>query len=460
MKRKINILIIASLAAVIALSSVQYYLITNTFQLKKDAFINKVKSQMKFIDVNQRVESWDEAYNDALSGLLDQYQNGLLPKEKFLGDASKFIDSLNIKFTAFYEKSMEELNFKYEVNYQEQLNSVILFREPANDTILSPNSESVLLFGTELNPKTRIGFNTNKWSSNVYSDDENDITPNRSLHFEVRSESFIDIPEWRSVVLQQMIGLLSLSVVSILVVIFLFIYALRSIIKQKKISDIKTDFINNITHELNTPLATLSIATKSLHQKKVQEDQTLLKNTISTIDRQRNRLQNLINQVWNNSLGIEDIQLEKTSVVSTTFLQTLINDYRLSKNDIAIESQLEESNSLVEVDQFHMTTALLNILDNAVKYGGTEISITSKTMNNQLQVSIQDNGIGISKEQLKRVFEKFYRAENQDIHNIKGLGLGLYYVHQIVKAHEGSIVLESKLKQGTQVLINIPIKKA
>lgn len=460
MKRKINILIITSLIAVIALSSVQYYLITNTFQLKKDAFIDKVKSQMKFVEANERVETWDEAYNDALSSLLNRYQDGILPKEKFLSEASLFVDSLNIKFAAFYQKSMEELNFEYQVNYQEKLKSVVVFQNTKNDTILSPDSDGLLLFGTELNPKTRIGFNTNKWSSNVYSDNEDNITPSRSLHFEVRSESFIDIPEWRSVVLQQMIGLLLLSVGSILVVIFLFIYALRSIIKQKKISDIKTDFINNITHELNTPLATLSIATKSLHQKKVQENEALLTNTISTIDRQRNRLQNLIDQVLSNSLGIEDIQLEKSSVMSTSFLQTLINDYRLSKKDIQIENQLEEDGSWIEVDQFHITTALLNILDNAVKYGGTEIVFSSKTTDNSLQISIKDNGIGISKEQQKRVFEKFYRAENQDIHNIKGLGLGLYYVHQIVKAHEGSIELQSRLQQGTQVLIKIPVKKA
>ena len=458
MKRKINILIIAAIVALITLSSIQYYLISNTFQLKKDTFIKEVKSQLKFIEVNERLESLDDSHNALITEILENYQTGALPKEKLFSKMKQFNDSLNAEFESYFENTLKEKSFPYAVNFQEQIISAVILKPTGNDTILSPKSDGILLFGSPLDPKTRISFNSNQWTSNSLSeDDENLLEANRSLHFEIRSNSYIDIPEWRSAVLKQMTGLLSLSVISILTVILLFIYALSSFIKQKKVADIKTDFINNITHELKTPLATLSVATKTMQKEPVLGNRELLSTTIQTVDRQRNRLQNLIDQVLNNSLGFKDISLTTSVVSSNTLLQNLVTDYRLTNSSIQIKTQLETTDTPLTIDKFHITTALLNVLDNAVKYGGKSIIVSSKSFKDMFNISIEDDGMGISKEEQNKVFDKFYRVGNTDIHITKGLGLGLYYVHQIIKAHKGSITLESKVGAGTKININIPI---
>lgn len=456
MKKKINILIIASLAALITLSIIQYYLISNTFQLKKDTFIKEVKSQLKFIEVNERLESLDDSYNDLISDLLKDYQGGQLPREKLLSKVKDFNDSLNVEFISYFENTLKERNFPYNVNYQEQIISAIIMKPNANDTILSPKNNSILLFGIALDPKTRIDFNSNKWTSNSFSEDDV-LAVNQSLHFEIRSNSYIDIPEWRFEVFKEMSGLLLLSVMSILTVILLFIYALSSFIKQKKVADIKTDFINNITHELKTPLATLSVATTAMQKETILSNRELLKTTVQTVNRQRNRLQNLIDQVLNNSLGFRDIKLKIEGVSSNELLQNLISDYQLTNDTIRINPQLALTDTTLSIDKFHMTTAILNVLENAVKYGGQSIIVSSEKINGSFQIIIEDDGIGISKEEQKKVFDKFYRVGNTNVHNTKGLGLGLYYVSQIVKAHNGFIEIESTVKEGTKVTINIPI---
>ena len=254
-----------------------------------------------------------------------------------------------------------------------------------------------------------------------------------------------------------MFWVLFLSFLSIITVIGLFAYALYSLVKQKKNAEIKTDFVNNITHELKTPLATLSIATKTLQQKGVSDNKEIFNSVVDTINRQRIRLQNLIDQVVNNSLGYEQINLSKEKVVVQKHLKSLIDDYKIQKKEVAITFKYPETNVNLNLDTFHFNTAILNLLDNAIKYGGNTIDITLKKENNNSVLVLKDNGIGIVKSNHKKIFDKFYRVNNTTIHNVKGLGLGLYYVHQIIKAHEGTIQVDSELKMGTTITIKIPV---
>ncbi len=459
MKTKINILIVTSVIAILTLSAIQYYLISNTFQLQKDAYLKRVKKELKFIEMNERKDDWDNIYLSKTQNLIKSHQKGLLSKEEMLFKFSKFRDSLNNGFMNYFKEELKKTNLKFPVKYQQQITGVVLLGNINNDTIVSPKGDGFLLFGDELNPKTRIGFNSGKWNSESTSKQDKDsvLVTEERIHLEIRSNSYIDIPEWRTAVLQEMTGFLSLSVLSVLTVIGLFIYALSSFIKQKKITDIKTDFINNITHELKTPLATLSIATKTLQQEAVLQNKEIALSTVKTIDRQRNRLQNLIDQVLNNSLGFQEITLNKSTVFGKHFFQNLINDYKLSKESISVESHFDESNAQLFIDKFHIATAILNVLDNAVKYGSEQLKIRTKIIDNSFQITIEDNGIGIAKEHQKKVFDKFYRVENTNIHNVKGLGLGLFYVHQIIKAHNGTIELNSKEDKGTTIIINLPL---
>ena len=458
MKQKMNILIIASLLAIIALSSIQYHLIVNTFELKKQLFKKEAKQQLSYIETDIHSDLWDDIFLEKMENILTQYQKRKISRKKVYEEFIVFRDSLNGVFNEHYNREIKKRNFDFRIDYQQDINSLILIDSINNDTLISSRNEPFLLLGSALSPTTRWNFNTGHWDSHSTSKENTDsiMINNKSIHLDIRTDSYIDVPNWRQEVFSRMWKMLVLAGISIVTVIGLFLYALSSLIKQKKNADIKTDFINNITHELKTPLATLSIAVKTLQEQGVLENKEVLYSTINTVDRQRKRLQELIDQVLNSSLGYESIVLHKETVIDKLWLIPLINDYRLNKAEIDLKLDLVNDDVTLAIDNFHLSTTILNVLDNAIKYGGTVIDVSTSLVDGFYFIKIKDNGVGIEKLQQKKVFEKFYRIENQNIHNVRGLGLGLYYVNEIIKAHKGEILLESKLGIGTSITLKIP----
>ena len=149
------------------------------------------------------------------------------------------------------------------------------------------------------------------------------------------------------------------------------------------------------------------------------------------------------------SLGENEIELQKEKIDAESFLNTIVADFKIAHPKITIEPLFNTKSTILVLDKFHLTTALLNVLENAVKYGSTAITIQTELIKNQYNISIKDNGIGISKNKHSLLFDKFYRVEQGNLHNAKGLGLGLYYVNQIIKAHQGSIAVISDLGKGS-----------
>jgi two-component system sensor histidine kinase VicK len=148
--------------------------------------------------------------------------------------------------------------------------------------------------------------------------------------------------------------------------------------------------------------------------------------------------------------------LQKEKINSEVFLNSIINDFKISNPSISISTEFCTTEISLFLDKFHLTTAIQNVLENAVKYGCNSINIRTSLINNQFNISIQDNGIGISKSNHSMLFDKFYRVEEGNLHNTKGLGLGLYYVNQIIKAHKGTVAVISDLGKGAVFNISIP----
>jgi signal transduction histidine kinase len=260
---------------------------------------------------------------------------------------------------------------------------------------------------------------------------------------------YVSVIDWETIILERMRMVLLLSLLSILTIIILFVIAIKALIKQKKVTDVKTDFINNITHELKTPLTTLGISTKILERKDIRDNEAQFNTILHTISRQNNRLQSLIDQVMANSLGENEIELQKEKIEIESFLHSIIADFRIAYPKVIIETHFCSPKTNLVLDKFHLTTAILNVLENAVKYGSSTITIKTEILKNQFNISIKDDGIGISKNKQSLLFDKFYRVEQGNLHNAKGLGLGLYYVNQIIKAHQGSIAVMSNLGKGS-----------
>ncbi len=232
-------------------------------------------------------------------------------------------------------------------------------------------------------------------------------------------------------------------------------------IRQKKISDIKTDFINNMTHEFKTPIATISIAADSITNSRVISEPETIKNFTRIIKEENNRMNTRVEQVLQMALlDSRDFRLRQELVDMNYLLEKTVEHYRLQveKREGSITTRLEAEHSVVEADEDHLRNVLLNLLDNANKYSITkpEIEVFSFNRSGKYIFGVQDTGLGMSHEAQRKVFDKFYRVTSGNIHNIKGFGLGLSYVKAIVLAHHGEIGIQSEPGKGSRFEISLP----
>ena len=251
-----------------------------------------------------------------------------------------------------------------------------------------------------------------------------------------------------------------ISTIVFLVLIF-FGFSLATIIKQKRLSEVITDFINNMTHELKTPIATISLSSEMIMRLDTDDDLEKAKKYAGIIFKENKRLETQVERVLNiSTLDTENTTLNKKSL---DFHELLVEvkdtfDFNQLANGGKILIENNASVFTIQADPIHITNVVYNLLDNAVKYSTTKpvISITTKNERNHLVIEIKDNGIGIRKEDLKMIFDKFYRVSTGNIHDIKGFGLGLFYVKLIINEHNGSIDVKSKLGEGSTFTIKLP----
>jgi len=248
----------------------------------------------------------------------------------------------------------------------------------------------------------------------------------------------------------------------VLLVSFFFIYSLVIIFRQKKVSEVKNDFINNMTHELKTPISTISLSSEMLLQK-ADISQEHVKKYANIIFEENKRLEQQVERVLNVAkLDKNELVLNKEIIDIKEILFQLkenFETFQKASNSQLLLSLSEGSHSL-NGDPVHLTNVLYNLMDNAVKYseGAIHIAITTEVSSSHLIIEFEDKGIGISKEHQKSIFDKFYRVPTGNVHNVKGFGLGLYYVKLIVEGHGGKILMRSIPKEGTVFTIKLPFK--
>lgn len=464
MKRKFSLLISISIVALIALSGIQAYLISNTYTLKKKDFLRETDALVSKINDHPLLDSlYFEGWGEDLALHISDYENNRISKDEVLRRQKEQADQLNRLYTTLFEQELEALDLGFEVDYHRSLETIVVYENATLDTIYHNRSNKpMVLFGTNFDHDEAVNNDNSRWfSEQEYITTQGDEVLTKTYDLEIRSANMMLIKDWRSIVLGRMAILLIGSVLLFLFVIGLLYYAIKGLIKQKKITDVKTDFINNITHELKTPLATLAVATKSLQTPAIQNNASAFEDTLSIVTRQNTRLQKLIDQVLTNSIHGSKLVLHKENLVDNQFFKAVIQDFKLAHQHapMTLIEKIYTPEVLLRIDRFHMTTALLNILDNAVKYAKDEIEIkiTTKVKNNQYHIQISDNGIGIPSKEQEAIFEKFHRVVASNVHDVKGLGLGLYFTKQIILAHRASISLSSTPGQGSSFNIILPL---
>lgn len=252
------------------------------------------------------------------------------------------------------------------------------------------------------------------------------------------------------------------AIVFMIVIIAAFYVTVKSLLNQKKLSEIKSDFINNMTHEFKTPLATISLAVDALRNEKVQSDKEKAKYFSNIIKEENIRMNKHVETILQAALmEKQELQLNLVPLQVHEVIQNVLENYQLQlkEKEADVQLLLNAKNDMISADEVHFTNLVSNLIDNAIKYSNDKLRITISTHStkNHVIVRVADNGIGMSKESVKRIFEKFYRAHTGNLHNVKGFGLGMSYVKTVIDAHKGKIKVESTPGKGTSFTIEMPL---
>ncbi|HEX8038555.1 MAG TPA: HAMP domain-containing sensor histidine kinase [Chryseosolibacter sp.] len=271
----------------------------------------------------------------------------------------------------------------------------------------------------------------------------------------------VQFPNREAQLINQM-GIWSFSSLVLLLVILFFAYTLFVILKQKRLSEIQKDFINNMTHEFKTPISTIAVSTEVLKNPDIIRQPERLLSYTTIIEKENARLKHQVERVLQMAkLDKEDIGLKKEQVDLHQIIHETVQNIALplQEKQGRIVCHLDATHPLIEADRLHLSNVLYNLVDNAIKYCKTapEIVIRTSRIRNFLCLEVQDNGLGIARENQKKVFQKFYRVSTGDVHDVKGFGLGLHYVKSIVTAHKGTIKLKSDLGIGSIFEISLPV---
>lgn len=434
-KRAIGFVIGLATIALVGLSIVQVKSLNSSIETNRQIFLQKVDLCSGMIGEDF---SRDQSYTSELHTAVQKLRitgklNDPVINEKLHG----LIDNVFAHYSL-------DLPYEYAI-YEHDVNN----RSGDFNFVLGDEGSSLDFELTSCeNPKER----GHAWSTLTCSDG---ISSNGEYHLAVF------FPSLEAYVFAQSSGAVILSIGFIILLLCCFTYTLVIIQRQKKLSVIKNDFINNLTHEFKTPIASISLATSMLKRDEEQIDELKKANYLDLIAHESRRLEGQVDKVLQIAMiDSGNFSLNKQQLNVHDAIKRVVESMNLivNKRNGYIALNLKATQSDVMADETHLVNIIYNLVDNALKYtvGAPEISITTTDSEKGIEISVKDNGIGIGEEIQKYIFDKFYRAESGNVHNVKGFGLGLSYVKKIIEAHSGNINLVSKLNQGSEFRLYFP----
>lgn len=477
--KRIRLIIGLMTLALIGVICLQVYWIgwnirLNEGQFDKNVFdaLNRVASRLQYYEVIQAQEAIDEAEKKG-GGLPDLPENGFASRKlgakdslpNPVGNGESFEDHMNrweymkvlqlvdskplaerIPLDILNQSVKEEISsrgiqaeYQYGV-YSKARGSYVI----VNDHFVVEDSGPQVAHGgapTLFNSPYKVALFTQDIESPGYL----------SLYFPTRTR----------VVLGSVLGMLLLSVVFTGIILFSFWYTIQVIYRQKQLSEIKNDFINNMTHEFKTPIATISLAADSIGSPMVVSNPDKIKRFVDIIRQENRRMNSQVERVLQMALiDKKDFEIKLGEVNLHEVIQQAVDNFSLQveKRDGAIRMDLRAERPVIEGDMTHITSVIHNLMDNANKYSPDkpDIIVSTRNVPMGLEVTVTDHGLGISKEARKHIFDKFYRVHTGNIHDVKGFGLGLSYVKAIMTAHKGLVDVKSEPGKGSSFTLTFP----
>jgi len=511
-KRLILLLSVAMAFIFAGLLIVQMKYINDTVKLRDHQFSESVKRSLKDIMDNlesseaerylnifmlEEQKSRQQALQDAgkdLQELASRYISGISDKRLVTNDQNRqiYIAGISDKMTvpAIPESTTNKLQNKLQTEYyhqRKQLENVAIkwLKETSELPIqerIDFDELDIFIHAALENNGINIPYHfsiaqlnkNGKWVD-IYRCSDFEKTKDQAVVFDQKlfpnehtsKDNYLRLyfPTEKDYIMGSMTMLLpSIMLTSLLLIIFTV--TLLVIFRQKRLDEIKNDFVSNMTHEFKTPISTISLASQMLQDQGMTKTPEAIKSIANIIKSETGRLSFLVERILLMSIEHTSSTLKMAEVNINDLITHCVATFSLKVENKGGEiiSELNAENPWAMVDETHFTNVIFNLMDNAVKYNKEEepLLLTVKTWNDDkgfLFISIQDNGIGIKKESLNKIFEKFYRVPTGNVHNVKGFGLGLAYVKKIVDGHKGFIKAESELNQGTKFIIKIPTLK-
>ncbi|MEO6304119.1 MAG: HAMP domain-containing sensor histidine kinase [Bacteroidia bacterium] len=386
---------------------------------------------------------------DSVIQLSDHHKKGVVKKQSGKDkkdEIQKLIDKMMLEIKATDASFTENIN-------PDTLKKLIQ-KEFANTGITLP-FEFTLIKATKSKEKVLARSKNFNPNLNAY---KSDLSTNKI--FSDHNYLCIQFPNENNFILKGMQNILLLSLLFSLLIIGAFYYTLRLILKQKKLSEVKNDFINNMTHELKTPIATISLAVDGLNNPQVKNDLEKFKNYTRILKEENAKLNNHVERVLQMAmLDKGELQLNKKPINLVSIIEAAIDTFKLQAEEQHAKISFKPASPeiIITADKYHLLTSICNLIDNALKYSGKdcEIIISVEKIQSAIVIKVKDNGIGIDPSLHEKVFEKFYRVQAGNLHDTKGFGLGLSYVRSIMDAHKGSIELTSEKGKGSEFILKL-----
>lgn len=461
--RKKNTVLLLGIISIVVLIGVQVYIILGVWKQKNEMFSMRYsqRSQEAFQYIRRLSgQGLDDGFDlvrsllgdttrkvvDEMFSITDQAElkkrkTGLYEYAKAVVTREQVLSDL---LSGYFESKGLAKNFQHKI----VINNLELIRE---DTIVVHRSERFMNRGASRrmvpqevsDSEIMVGW---FWLEGNYY----------SMHFEY----YIDFSDKQKFILRETSASLGLSIFSIVLVGLMFMITYRNLMEERRLSNLKTDFINNMTHELKTPLSTITVAGRTLEMPQIRANDDKILETAKLIGKQSVHLNQLINMILEISMWERtQFQLDKRRVDVEDIMKDVVDSFKSGGGSSAkIIEKYNLPGVTADIDVVYFTTLLNNLLSNAVKYSDREpvIEIEGFKENNTICIKVSDNGIGINKIDQKHIFDKFYRASTGNIHKFKGLGLGLYYVKKIAEAHGGDVSVNSKPGKGSTFMVTLP----
>ena len=469
-----SIIIAIVTVATIGLMLIQAYWIRDAIKVKQAVFFGDVQQAMSEVVLNMDRLRIEERLNRQKKVYLRQ-QNLKIIRDSLNRLLFKGLENINsqtdidllLKSTDKANKALSQLNFSFSdmddagflLSKKEIINIQIKdalakknIRIDFEFGVYSPATNSMILQKSGKYPDELLN------ESYVY-----DLSP-LGPAFGFPNKLLLFFPNERRYVVNQLWGLLLVSIVLFMVIILSFFFSIAVINRQKKLSVMKNDFINNMTHEFKTPISTISLACEALKDNDIKKSESLYDNYIGVINAENKRLGTMAEQILQTAVmdkGQLKLKLAELNVHDIVNRAVQSKNIQVQSKNGHLDTSLLAHNTMVTGDKIHLTNVVINLLDNAIKYNTSypEILINTTNKNGSVFINIKDNGIGISSSEQKKIFEKLYRVPTGNVHNFKGFGLGLSYVKAIVEMHNGKISVASEPGKGSIFTIKLPTNK-